>query len=71
MKYIYKYDEFKRFIDDKFEMPDKLVAMLVRFLEQNNGTLSNRALSKEFSALKENEVQEIETLYRDIFEADK
>lgn len=71
VKYIYKYDEFKRFIDDKFEMPDKLVAMLVRFLEQNNGTFSNRALSKEYSALKENEVEEIETLYKDIFEAKK
>lgn len=44
ISYIYKYDEFKRFIDDKFEMPDKLVAMLVRFLEQNNGTLFIRAL---------------------------
>lgn len=33
VNYIYKYDEFKRFIDDQFEMPDKLVSMLVRFLE--------------------------------------
>jgi len=65
--YILKYDEFKRFIDDQFEMPDKLVAMLVRFLEQNNGILSKRALSKEFSSLKEKEVQEIEKLYLDIF----
>ena len=38
VSYIYKYDEFKRFIDDQFEMPDKLVSMLVRFLEQNGGT---------------------------------
>ena len=68
VKFIYKYDEFKRFIDDKFEMPDKLVSKLVRFLEQNNGTLSNRTLSKEFSALKENEVDEIEKTYQYIFE---
>lgn len=67
VSYIYKYDEFKRFIDDKFEMPDKLVAILVRFLEQNNGTLSKRARMKEFAALKVNEIKEIEGLYRDIF----
>jgi len=66
--YIIKYDEFKRFIDDQYEMPDKLVASLVRFLEQNNGTLSKRALSKEFKALKAKEVMEIEKLYREIFE---
>ncbi|WP_372775614.1 hypothetical protein [Mangrovibacterium sp.] len=68
MKYIYKYDEFKRFLDDKFEMPDKLVATFVRFLAQNNGVLSKRALSNEFSSLKENEVEEIEKEYKDIFE---
>ena len=28
-KYLAQYDEFKRFVDDAFEMPDKLVALLV------------------------------------------
>ncbi|MGQ7868663.1 Fic family protein [Sunxiuqinia sp. sy24] len=68
VNYILKYDEFKRFIDDQFEMPDKFVATLVRFLEQNNGTLSKRALSKEFKALKVKEVKAIEKMYREIFE---
>lgn len=68
VNYILKYDEFKRFIDDKFEMPDKLVATLVRFLEQNSGIFSERALTKEFSALKEEEVKEIEKFYQEIFE---
>ena len=49
VNYIYKYDEFKRFIDDQFEMPDKLVSILVRFLEQHGGTLSKRARAKENS----------------------
>ena len=70
VSYIYKYDAFKRFLDDNFEMPDKLVAMLVRFLEQNNGTLSKRALSKEFVLLKDNEVIEIENAFMNIFQAD-
>ena len=69
VSYILKYDEFKRFLDDEFEMPDKLVAMLIRFLEQNNGSLSKRALSKEFKSLKVKEVKEIERIYQEIFEA--
>lgn len=39
----------KAWLDDNFEMPDKMVALLIRFLDQNNGELSNRAtnLGKE------------------------
>ena len=66
--YILKYDEFKRFIDDQFEMPDKLVSLLVRFLEQNNGTLSKRAKTKEFAELKDDEVEKIENTFKEIFE---
>ncbi len=67
VSYIYKYDEFKRFLDNSFEMPDKMVATLVRFLEQNNGLLSNRAKVKEFSKLEDKEVIEIEKIFHEIF----
>ncbi len=48
-------------------MPDDLVSLLVRFLEQNNGKLSGRAKNKEFEALNDNEVEQIETKYSLIF----
>jgi Fic family protein len=64
--YLRKYDEFKNYIDNKYEMPDKLVADLVRFLEQNNGTLSKRAITKEFSMLNESEIHDIETQFQGI-----
>ncbi|MBQ0768861.1 MAG: Fic family protein, partial [Bizionia sp.] len=67
VNYLQKYDEFKRYLDHHFEMPDKMVATLVRFLEQNDGVLSNRASKKEFSALKEIEIKEIEVNYNAIF----
>ena len=51
--YILKFDDFKRFIDDRFEMPDMLVATLVRFLSQNNGILSNSAGTREFAKLRD------------------
>ncbi|RLD57741.1 MAG: cell filamentation protein Fic [Bacteroidetes bacterium] len=67
ISYLIKYDNFKNFIEEKFEMPDKMISLLVRFLEQTNGEISKRALEKEFSALSNKEVLAIETEYRKIF----
>ncbi|MGM0532701.1 MAG: Fic family protein, partial [Bacteroidota bacterium] len=67
VKFLEKYDRFKRFIDDEFEMPDKMVATLVRFLEQNEGKLSKRAREKEFAQITEKEIQKIEDYYNGIF----
>jgi len=65
--YLQKYDEMKNYLDDVFEMPNKEVALLIRFLEQNNGKLSKRAIEKEFSELTEEEVKEIEEHYQAYF----
>ena len=46
---------------------DKLVAILVRFLEQNGGVLSKRASKNEFSVLTDLEIKEIEGNYNIIF----
>ncbi|MDO7173726.1 Fic family protein [Mariniflexile sp. AS56] len=67
VSYLQHYDAFKKYINNNFEMPDKMVANLVRFLEQNNGVLSKRALKKEFSGLNEPEIKEIEANYKHIF----
>lgn len=65
--YLQQYDELKRFLDDEFEMPDKMVAALVRFLEQNEGKLSKRAKTKEFVELTDDDIEKIENQYREIF----
>lgn len=65
--YLKNYDEFKQFLDNEFEMPDKTVALLVRFLEQNNGSLSKRSRENEFLNLNNAEVLKIETKFREIF----
>lgn len=65
--YLLKYDEFKRYLDNHFEMPDSMVATLVRFLEQNGGVFSKRALIKEFKALEVKEIAAIEEQYNLIF----
>jgi len=48
-------------------MPDKMVALLVRFLEQNDGSISKRAKGKEFKELTDNEIQQIEKQYQAFF----
>jgi len=67
VNYLIQYDEFKKYMDNKFEMPDKLVATLVRFLEQNNGVLSKRGREKEFKMLTEKEGDKIEKTFKEIF----
>jgi hypothetical protein len=67
VEYLQKYDAMKAWLDDRFEMPDKMVAMLIRFLEQNNGILSKRAQEKEFKDLTSEEINQIETQYKSVF----
>lgn len=65
--YLEKYDRMKVYLDNYFEMPDKTVAVIVRFLQQGNGTLSESSKNKEFRELKEDEIQAIENKFREIF----
>lgn len=48
-------------------MPDRTVDLLLAFLRQNSGKLSNRARNKEFAALTEEETNRIETVYDEVF----
>jgi hypothetical protein len=66
--YLQNHDEFKYWIDDKYQMSNSMIDLLIRFLMQNKGSLSKRAREKEFSKLTENEVKEIEKKYKEIFE---
>ena len=48
-------------------MPERTVDLLFRFLDQNDGKLSNRARTKEFDALTGEEVTRVESIYDEIF----
>jgi hypothetical protein len=45
-----------------------MVVLLVRFLEQGKGKLSERSKAKELQALNDMEIQAIETKYLEIFQ---
>jgi len=70
VSYLMKYDLLNDFIKNYIDMPDKLVDLLIRFLNQNNGKLSKRAQDKEFNQLKQAEIVAIERKYDEIFYKD-
>ena len=61
--YLTRYDRFVTQIKAMLELPDARLNLLLKFLQQNAGRLSKRALEKEFAALTEQEVEQIEQLY--------
>jgi hypothetical protein len=65
--YLSRYDAFKKIMENDYEMPDNMIAILVRFLEQNNGKLSKRVREKELEKLTDSEITSIESQYEKIF----
>ena len=61
--YLQKYDNFKNQVDNFLNMSDRQVDLLFRFMRQNNGKLSKRALKKEFASLTDKEVSELEEVF--------
>lgn len=57
----------KNYLDDIFQMPSSMVDLLIRFLTQGNGVLSKRAREKEFAALTDNEIRDIEDQFNSFF----
>jgi len=70
VKYLERHGRISTYIKNYIDMPDKLIDLLVRFLVQNNGKLSRRAREKEFIKLTEEEVQNLQAEYVEIFNSD-
>lgn len=66
-EYLERYDRMKAYLDDLFDMPDKTVALMIRFLDQGKGLLSERAKTREFKEVNDEEVRSIENKYQEIF----
>jgi hypothetical protein len=66
-RFLRRYDAFRHRIESFLEMPERTIDLLFRFLSQNGGQLSQRARTREFSGLTDEEAQRIEAIYNDIF----
>ncbi|MBW8310290.1 MAG: Fic family protein [Candidatus Paracaedibacteraceae bacterium] len=65
--FLQRYDAFKQRVTAFLELPSSKLDLLFNFLKQNEGTLSKRALQKEFSALQPEEIDHLEQIYKEIF----
>ena len=65
--FLRRYDQFRQLVTGFIDMPDRLIDLLFRFLDQNDGRLSNRARDREFDALTDEEVGRIERVYQEVF----
>ena len=69
--FLRRYDQFRQQVTGFIDMPDRLIDLLFRFLQQNEGQLSKRAREREFEALTDEEVQRIERIYEDAFDGQR
>jgi hypothetical protein len=63
--FLRRYDAFARQVDAMIDMPEKTIDLLFRFLRQGGGRLSNRARTREFIDLTEDEAERIEAIYQE------
>ena len=65
--YLEAYDLFCVGVQRVVDMPDRTIDQLHRFLRQGDGRLSNRARTREFRALLDEEVSCLEALFQECF----
>lgn len=67
LDYLKKYDQMTKLINLHVTLPDTMVDLLIKFLNQNNGKLSMKKRQKEFDELTDKEIVKIEGDYSEIF----
>lgn len=65
--FLRRYDRFRQQVESFLEMPERLVDLLFRLLNQNGGRLSQRAREREFKELTDEEAKRIEAIYNNTF----
>src|SRR3546814_10630192 len=61
-RFLEAFDSFNEAVQQIVDMPTGQVELLLKFLEQNEGRLSQRARSREFEALNPAEVERVEAV---------
>lgn len=69
IEYLHRRDEAKRRIMATVEMPDRLAQDLIMFIRQNDGRLPRRRRQKEFEALTDYEVAQVEAICNEVFDS--
>lgn len=62
--FLRRYDAFRQDVEALFDMPERTIDLLFRFLHQNGGRLSQRAREREIAQLSGEETERVEAIYR-------
>ncbi len=65
--YLKRFDAALAAVINRVEMPDRLAQNLIMFIRQNEGELSKRRRDREFKALTDDEVTDLEALINEAF----
>jgi hypothetical protein len=65
--FLRRYDAFRSDVEALFDMPERTVDLLFRFLHQNGGQLSQRSREREFAQLSDDEATRIERIFSSHF----
>jgi len=60
LDYLERFDEAKRRLAERIDLPDRLASLLIQFCTQNGGRLSQRKREEYFPGLTDDEVAELE-----------
>jgi len=66
LSFLQNYDEAKELMKQRIDMPDKLIDSFIRFTHQNNGIFPKRRRNT-FNMLKDDEIEALQSIFRDVF----
>ena len=67
--YLTRFDAALAAVMNRVEMPDRLAQNLILFVRQNDGVLAKKRREKEFKALTDDEVTDLEAIINEAFDA--
>jgi hypothetical protein len=67
LEFLSRYDRLVRAVKEIVELPDPRLNLLFSLIRANGGTLSNNKRKQSFTELTEQEIEGIESAYREIF----
>lgn len=70
LTFILRFDDAKKAMQDIVDMPDKLIALMLKYLHQNKGVLAKKRRA-EFSKLTDEEIELMQEAYRMVYVSDE
>ncbi len=70
LQFLVRYDNAKKDIQNRIDMPDRLIDLFIRFSLQNDGTISNSKRKSHFESLTEEEVGDLQNIVKSHFKKD-